>query len=73
MKTWEFEDYESGEEFFVEAPTEEKAIEVAKEYFGDPHCYGEIDEVTADRLGYDTYQKKGDMKYAQSKLYGNRS
>ena len=55
MKTWEFEDYESGEEFFVEAPTEEKAMETAKEYFGNPHCYGEIDEVTADRLGYDTY------------------
>lgn len=54
-KTWEFEDFESGEPFFVEETTKERAIEIAKMYFGDPHCYGEVDEAYAEAVGYDTY------------------
>ena len=53
--TWEFEDFESGEQFFVEAPTKGKAIEIAKEYFGDPHCYGKVDYEYAEAQGWDTY------------------
>lgn len=56
MKNWLFCDYESGEDFIVEAPTKEKALEIAGEYFADP-C-GNPDEITdyeAECMGLDTY------------------
>lgn len=55
MKTWEFDDKVTGEDFFVEANTKEEAIQIAKNYFEKPVCYGEVDDFTADMLGYDTY------------------
>lgn len=55
MKTYEFEDKVTGEPFFVEEETEEKAIKVAKKYFEKPKCYGEVREAYADYMGYDTY------------------
>ena len=56
MKNWLFCDYESGEDFIVEAPTKEEAVEIAKEYFADP-C-GDPDEISdfeAEIMGLDTY------------------
>ena len=44
MKNWLFCDYESGEDFIVEAPTKEKALEIAKEYFAHP-C-GDPDKIS---------------------------
>ena len=55
MKTYDFHDDLTGEDFFVEAETKEEAIEKANEYFETPVCYGEIDDAEAEMLGYDTY------------------
>ena len=55
MKTYEFNDKVTGEDFFVEAETQEEAIEKAKFYFDKPTCFGEIPEYEAEALGYDTY------------------
>ena len=55
MFTWLFEDKTSGEEFFVEAETREKAKEIAKGYFSKPKCYGAVPEEYAEAAGYDTY------------------
>lgn len=59
MKNWLFCDYESGEDFIVEAPTEEKAVAIAKEYFADP-CGNpdEISDYEAEMMGLDTYQEE---------------
>ena len=56
MKNWLFCDYASGEDFIVEAPTKEKALEIANEYFADP-CGDpdEISEYEAECMGLDTY------------------
>ena len=56
MKNWLFCDYASGEDFIVEAPTKEKALETAKEYFADP-CGNpdEISDFEAEMMGLDTY------------------
>lgn len=56
MKNWLFWDYASGEDFIVEAPTEEKAIEIAEKYFADPcWCPDEITDDEAEMMGLDTY------------------
>lgn len=55
MKTWEFTDIETGEDFFVEADTKEEAIAKAKQYFDTPKCYGAVTDFEAEMLGYDTY------------------
>lgn len=55
MKTWEFTDKESGEDFFVEATDETSAYEIARKYFNKPKCYGEVSEEYAEMMGYDTY------------------
>jgi len=55
MKTWEFEDKVTGEPFFVESNTKEEAIQIAKNYFEKPKCYGEVSEYEAEMMGYDTY------------------
>lgn len=57
MFTWLFEDKESGEEFFVEAETRDKAKEIAEGYFSKPKCYGAVPEEYAEAAGYDTYQE----------------
>jgi len=56
MKNWLFCDYASGEDFIVEAPTKEKAVDIAKEYFADP-CGNpdEISDFEAEMMGLDTY------------------
>lgn len=59
MKTWEFTDKESGEDFFVEATDETSAYEIARKYFDKPKCYGEVSEEYAEMMGYDTYQERG--------------
>ena len=53
--TWEFTDLYTGEDFFVEADTIEKAINIANEYFEEPKCYGTVPEEYAEAMGYDTY------------------
>ncbi len=55
MRTFYFEDMVSGEEFFVEEITKEKAKAVAEEYFEQPHLYGEVSEEFAEWMGLDTY------------------
>lgn len=55
MRTWEFTDRASGEDFFVEAETKELAEEIANTFFKEPKCLGEIDETLAEMMGYDTY------------------
>ena len=55
MKTWEFDDKVTGEDFFVEAETREEAIEIAKKYFDEPECFGEVSEEFAELMGWDTY------------------
>lgn len=55
VKTYSFHDEESGENFFVEALSEEEAIVDANRYFVSPICYGEIPWEEAEALGYDTY------------------
>lgn len=55
MKTWEFDDKVTGEDFFVEAETREEAIEIAKKYFEKPTCYDWVSEEFAELMGYDTY------------------
>lgn len=53
--TWLFDDEESGEEFFVEAPTAEKAEEVANTYFEAPHLCEKVSTEWAELMGLDTY------------------
>ena len=55
MKTWEFSDEETGEDFFVEAPTREEAIKKARVMFNSPECFGEVSEAYAEAVGWDTY------------------
>lgn len=55
MRTWEFTDRASGEDFFVEAETKVLAEEIANTFFEEPKCLGEIDETLAEMMGYDTY------------------
>ena len=55
MKTYEFNDEATGEDFFVEAETQEEAMEKAKIYFIKPTCFGEIPRDRAEAIGYDTY------------------
>lgn len=58
MKTYEFNDRATGEDFLVEAKDQNEAVTKAKEYFDDPKCFGEIDFEEAEMLGWDTYQKR---------------
>lgn len=55
VKTYSFHDEESGENFFVEALSEEEAIVDANRYFASPICHGEIPWEEAEALGWDTY------------------
>ena len=55
MKTWYFEEIETGEEFFVEAETKEEAKEKIKDYFEAVKCYGTVTEFEAEMMGLDTY------------------
>jgi hypothetical protein len=59
-----FLDEETGEQFFVELKAEnygagvdleDEAREIAAEYFEAPVLIDEVDPMTADMLGYDTY------------------
>ena len=50
MKTWDFTDEETGEPFFIEAPTKK-----AKVIYNEPECWGEVSEEYAEAVGYDTY------------------
>jgi len=53
--TYEFNDRVTGEDFLVEANTKEEAIEIAKQYFDEPKCFGTVTEEEAEMLGWDTY------------------
>lgn len=55
MNTYLFEDSETGEEFFVEATTEEEAKGVAENYFEEPQLLMQVSEEFAERMGLDTY------------------
>ena len=60
MKNYWFVEYETGEEFFVQADSKEKAFEIAKnldweDIKPDLRCYGVLDDEEAERLGLDTY------------------
>lgn len=58
FKTYWFEDFSIGEEFFVEEQNEDLAFAVARRYFGEDaklKCYGVVDEVEAEIMGLDTY------------------
>jgi hypothetical protein len=50
-----FWDEVTGEEFYVIEYTEEKAMEIAKEYFEDPKCDGVVEDWIAEMSGYDVY------------------
>lgn len=56
MKNFMFYDNETGETFFVQEETLEKAKETASEYFNEPK-YQNVwyDDYAAEQLGYDTY------------------
>ena len=53
--TWLFADEESGEEFFVEAPTEEEATKTANTYFEAPTLCEKVPTEWAEMVGLDTY------------------
>ncbi len=55
MDTYEFSDKVTGEDFLVEAISEDEAIKIAKQYFEEPICYGTISFEEAEMLGWDTY------------------
>ena len=50
-----FESVYSGEEFFVYAETQEKAKEIANQYFGTVKCYGKVTPFESEIMGYDVY------------------
>lgn len=53
--TFAFYDRETGEDFFVEAPSPIQAETIAKKYFEKPIYLGKISLAEAEALGYDTY------------------
>lgn len=54
-RTFYFYDKVSGEEFFVEAVTLEKARNIAMENFDEPVLIDEVDLAVAEMMGLDTY------------------
>ena len=54
-RTYQFYDKETGEDFFVEETTKQKAVVKAKKYFQKPVFIEEVSYFYADILGYDTY------------------
>ena len=55
MRTYYFEDLETGEEFFVESESLRDARETAYKYFTEPNYLGEVTEQFAEMAGFDTY------------------
>lgn len=55
MNTYLMFDYDSGEEFLVEAPDAKEALDIAKTYFADPSNPELISYEEAEWLGLDTY------------------
>lgn len=55
MTTFYFEDLETGENFFVECETINKAINIAKSYFMRPRFLGIVSDEWAEIMGFDTY------------------
>jgi len=55
MKNYLFYDDISGEQFIVEAETQEDAIAIACQYYDDPQLDDVITDIEAEMLGYDTY------------------
>lgn len=55
MNSYLFCDYDSGEDFIVEATTPREALEIARTYFADPSKPEEISGIEAEMLGLDTY------------------
>lgn len=55
MKTYLFEDRESGELFYVEANDKVEAISLASDWFNDFVLLREASEEEAEIYGYDTY------------------
>ena len=54
-RTFYFYDKVSGEEFFVEAVSLEKAHNIAKENFDEPVLIDEVELAVAEMMGLDTY------------------
>ena len=55
MKNYLFHDYETGEDFIIEADTKEQAYLGAYIYFKDPKFCREISYFEAEMSGLDTY------------------
>ena len=51
-KTFWYEDFETGENFFVKAETESEANDIAVELFNNSmiRCLGEVDDLTAESI-----------------------
>lgn len=54
-KDYLFFDEETGENFFVETNSLDKAVEIAREYFDDPTFVEVYTVAEAELLGFDTY------------------
>ena len=55
VNTFLYYDKVTGEYFFVEEETLEKAWDVATEYYDEPRFIRAVDYFEAEMLGYDTY------------------
>ena len=57
MKNYQYKDTNSGEIFFIQATSREKAAEIAADYFDvDALAFcGVYSDYEAEMLGYDTY------------------
>lgn len=58
MKNYLYEDYESGERFFVQCDTPEEAVEIILDNgfnLPDIEFLGEFTDAEAEWYGYDTY------------------
>lgn len=55
MKSYLFCDYDSGEDFIVEANNAKEALDTARLYFADPSRPEEISAYEAESMGLDTY------------------
>ena len=55
MRNFLFRDEETGEEFFVQEDTLEKAKEIASDIFAEPTFISILSDVEAEWAGLDTY------------------
>ncbi len=55
MHNYLFWDEVTGEEFLVYAQNKDQAIEIANDYFEEPHFDSEVTDDEAEIMGLDTY------------------